>query len=274
MAYLPPEEARAAVQNMGAGDFHWVEVGDSQGFIARFGGMAFVSFRGTERDFGDILTDIRFRRRDLVCKSLTGRRASSSVAGQSAAAHRGFVAAWRLVQPLVIRRLRRMAADHPGLRIVTTGHSLGAALALLAVHDLAADGFAVETALLFGCPRVGNPAFTLAATTGVEVIHHVNCCDIVPRVPPYILGFRHAGRMVYFDRMGRGHDRPSLAFRLTDFALAMAGQVATVLKDGPDWSDIPKLIRCRVFTDHRIAEYQRLTEMRSFRREKSVLCMR
>lgn len=254
VAYLSADQAEHAARTLGAGEFHWIEAGDSQGFIARFGRVAFVSFRGTERDFGDILTDIRFRRRDLISDTVTDIRPSP----KAAEVHRGFLAAWRLVQSLVSRHLRRMSIDHPGLRIVTTGHSLGAALALLAVHDLAADGFAAECALLFGCPRIGNHDFSRAVTAGIEVVHHVNCCDIVPRVPPYLLGYRTAGRLVYFDRQGRRHERPSLAFRLSDFALAMAGQIAAVLKDGPDWSDIPKLVRCRVFSDHRVSDYQRL----------------
>ena len=61
--------------------------------------------------------------------------------------------------------------------IRVTGHSLGAAVAVIATFDLLARGYKVVSHFSFGTPRVGNPAF--AAAYDAE-------CTIAPPPPPVL----------------------------------------------------------------------------------------
>ena len=81
----------------------------------------------------------------------------------------------------------RLDSSGLDLPLFMAGHSLGAALALLAATRRAPT--AVYT---YGCPRVGNAAFA-AQLANVAVHRIVHGQDVVTAVPPEILGFRHVG---------------------------------------------------------------------------------
>jgi hypothetical protein len=98
---------------------------------------------------------------------------------------------------------------HPGRRIFT-GHSLGGALA-----TLAAAIFQPACLITFGAPRVGDAAFG-ATMSGVESRRYVGCCDMIARVPPELLGFRHCGELRYIDRNGVIHQSPSADLIIQD----------------------------------------------------------
>lgn len=112
-------------------------------------------------------------------------------------------------------------------RVLFTGHSLGAAMALLAALELAVnasrilhvlhqtlpptadDGDARATALLappqivvylFGCPRVGNAAFVELTRRWLPSTYRVQADgDIVTMVPKFLGFYRHAGCEVLLD---------------------------------------------------------------------------
>ncbi|XP_062183181.1 phospholipase A(1) DAD1, chloroplastic-like [Phragmites australis] len=82
----------------------------------------------------------------------------------------------------------------PPLSITVTGHSLGAALAVLTayeittaiVHQCGEDDAPMVTAVSFGCPRVGNAAFRRRLEeSGGKVLRIVNSNDIVTKVPGF-----------------------------------------------------------------------------------------
>jgi phospholipase A1 len=78
----------------------------------------------------------------------------------------------------------------PPLSITVTGHSLGAALAVLTAYEIAAatrdadDVAPMVTAVSFGCPRVGNAAFRRRLeASGGKVLRVANSNDLVTKVP-------------------------------------------------------------------------------------------
>ncbi|KAI3821809.1 hypothetical protein L1987_09382 [Smallanthus sonchifolius] len=88
----------------------------------------------------------------------------------------------------VITEVRRLTELYKGenLSITVTGHSLGAALALLVADDLStcAKDMPPIAVYTFGGPRVGNRAFTKRLTTqNVKVLRIANSQDIITRVP-------------------------------------------------------------------------------------------
>ena len=89
-----------------------------------------------------------------------------------------------------IRRIISVYGSDPlyELSITITGHSLGAALALVSAYDVASLGLnssAPISVISFAGPRVGNAAFKskLHDELKVNVLRVVNARDVVPKVP-------------------------------------------------------------------------------------------
>jgi hypothetical protein len=159
--------------------FHARQTG-SEAFAARSDdGDAWVVFRGTvPGDFADLGTD------------LDARPVAWPEGGN---VHAGFAAAFASIGGEIADWLEQHA---PGAALTLTGHSLGAALATLAMSRWRA-----RRLVTFGCPRVGDAAFaaTIAAAASAR---YVDCCDIVCNVPPLALGYVDAGEPRYIDRSG------------------------------------------------------------------------
>jgi triacylglycerol lipase len=125
--------------------------------------------------------------------------------------HRGFRQALDQVwEDEVVPALTEFIGHHPEAPIYFTGHSLGAALATIAVARFTGPKCALYT---IGSPRVGDDLFAKAVlkNTGL-VFRFVNCQDIVTQIPPEIPlvhYFHHVGMEKYFDRRGNLHDYPS-----------------------------------------------------------------
>jgi triacylglycerol lipase len=103
--------------------------------------------------------------------------------------HSGFLQAFSQVSEL----LDTLVEDRlPGQRIWLTGHSLGGALATLAAAHLGTE--TIQGLYTFGCPRVGDAAFTSVLPTR-SYIRFVHRDDWVPTVPPGLLGYVHGGTL-------------------------------------------------------------------------------
>ncbi|KAF5177656.1 Phospholipase a1-ibeta2 protein [Thalictrum thalictroides] len=88
----------------------------------------------------------------------------------------------------IVHEVRRLMNLYKGetLSISITGHSLGAALALLAADELSTCDIHVPPIAVFsfGGPRVGNRGFANRITdNGVKVLRVVNSQDVITRVP-------------------------------------------------------------------------------------------
>jgi triacylglycerol lipase len=130
--------------------------------------------------------------------------------------HTGFENAMKSVWPEL--RSAVLARDDAHRPLFLTGHSLGAALAVVAAKFLKNEDLVDASAVYtFGMPRCGGRRFVadygsqLAMTT-YRLVHGD---DIVPTVPPAELGFRHVGRLLScrsgdsFDPTARPAQTPS-----------------------------------------------------------------
>lgn len=83
------------------------------------------------------------------------------------------------------------------------GHSLGGAMsAVCAVRcKLSPIPSNPKAIFSYGAPRVGNRPYT--SVLKVKHYRWVNNNDIVPRVPPTWLGYRHMGQEIYLNRHGK-----------------------------------------------------------------------
>ena len=111
--------------------------------------------------------------------------------------HAGFELAARPATPEVAQATQISRQSQKPLFI--TGHSLGAALAVLAAEMAVAGGLRPRAVYTFGMPRVGGSQFQASynASLGDETYRLVHGIDLVARVPMSSLGFRHVGQMLH-----------------------------------------------------------------------------
>ncbi|XP_019158983.1 PREDICTED: phospholipase A(1) DAD1, chloroplastic-like [Ipomoea nil] len=88
-----------------------------------------------------------------------------------------------------ISRILKVYGDEP-LSITISGHSLGAALAILTAYDIKQtfQNLPHVTVMSFGGPRVGNPSFRChLERQGTKVLRIVNSDDPITKVPGFVI---------------------------------------------------------------------------------------
>lgn len=194
------DRAHLTYQTIGGDPEDWNAPG-TQAFFAVGDKFAIVAFRGTERDDPDDL----FSDADLVLVPELDYRPAPADAGIALGhlgfvthlfslpclVHRGFQQALNQVWKDVHRIVTTYRTENPGAEICFTGHSLGAALAVLAFSRFADFDMSLYT---FGCPRVGDGAFRnrVLANPGKGIYRYVNHNDAVAHVPLESLLYLHA----------------------------------------------------------------------------------
>ena len=151
---------------------------------------AFLSFRGTS-DVSEWVADIDAVPDDYHPISGFGQ------------VHTGFQDVYELVRANIAANLAAAAAGCD--QILITGHSLGAALAVLAAPDIARTmpPNTIEPRLItFAGPRVGVTDFAAKFDALIESCYRVvNFLDIVPYLPP--APYQHVGAQISVDSGGQ-----------------------------------------------------------------------
>jgi len=184
LSYFLPEQIADAADAIGFDDYEFICRENAQAYVLNTQHDCVVVFRGTEPDdVNDIKSDMDAI---LVIAETMGR------------VHRGFKReADRLWEPL------EMFLSENNKPIWFTGHSLGGAIATISAGKcvLSAIPASPEALFTFGSPRIGNRRFI----NFVHLNHYrwVNNNDIVTRLPPRWLGYRHAGRELYLNAYGK-----------------------------------------------------------------------
>lgn len=176
-------ERKVLIENLQLGGFELLKYFDGEGtqaYLAGHNDFAVLAFRGTQKDFRDIWTDLKIRK----YQNPDGTRT-----------HRGFERALGFIRDDIEKAVAKLDPDLP---LYITGHSLGGALAAIATLQLAGDD--VAACYTFGAPRVGNEEFS--RTIKVPIYRVVNASDIVARVPLILMGYRHVGDVRYLNRSG------------------------------------------------------------------------
>ena len=176
----------------------FVEVADTQAYVAWNTAAILVSFRGTQPGrIGDIVDDA----------------VAVLVPWTHGLVHLGFREALNRVWPKLIGPIERLAATRS---VWFGGHSLGAALA-----TLAADRYPKSAGVCtLGSPRVGDRIFTATfdARFGARSLRYVNDTDIVTHVPtPFPLPYAHVNVLRHITSDGRVTEQtPTLAHLVPD----------------------------------------------------------
>ncbi len=189
LAYRDAATIKAQCAAWGLPTCTFLNLVDSQGFVASNGDLVLLAFRGTEpENLRDWMTDADI---PLVPFSAGGL------------VHKGFLGALDDMWADVVAAIK--AQQTRGQTLWITGHSLGAALATLATARFRIEqDKPVNGTYVYGSPRCGDGDFQMRynAQAQTKTFRYVNNIDVVPRVPPRNLGFRHIGTFVYFDSDG------------------------------------------------------------------------
>ena len=222
-AYFPPEEF-AKVHTDGNFRFHSVE-GTQFYTVWTAKELVFV-FRGTEvAEFADLKADLKFQLFPL---------------GTEGSVHTGFWNALDTVWDEVVADYNEFCEERP---VTFTGHSLGAALATIAMSRLDLRNAELYT---YGSPRVGDDIFKATFSYRfMNVYRFRNQNDIVTRHPMAIWDYRHVGVCYYFTGAGNCVEDPGFWTRAKQFIIGMCKGAAIRKVDS--------------FRDHSVANYVQLT---------------
>jgi len=150
---------------------------DVQAYGVRVKGVTWISIRGSESraDWG---RNFKFFRRRGI--------------------HRGF----REGAKAILETVFDMCNRHKDEPVIVTGHSAGGAIACIVALWLRLRGFDVRV-YTFGAPRVFSWYMAFRFNRYVPMAWRwVNDRDGVPRLPPRILGYSHAGLLRFSDHRG------------------------------------------------------------------------
>jgi triacylglycerol lipase len=180
------------------------------------------AFRGTELQLDDIKTDLDFLKEETSHGKV----------------HSGFLNAYEDIKS-------KIKADYDmlsrGRNVMFTGHSLGAALATLAIDDVSTNP--EDSLYTFGSPRVGGSSFVNQFNGRFKnTFRYRNENDIVTREPMALLGYRHVGDCYYYDGAGELSINPSWWKRFKEYGKGI-------------WGD-----KLDAFHDHSVSNYVRLTK--------------
>jgi triacylglycerol lipase len=140
------------------------------GFIARRKKNVYLIFRGTS-------TDQEWIRNFMIGLVPYSLKNFGKV-------HTGFLQTYSLFRPAIKEALE---GAHPGRRLFIAGHSLGGALATVALPDIAARmNWNVSAVYTYGSPRIGDKGFVTAFNHhyGKRSFRVINIEDVVGSIPP------------------------------------------------------------------------------------------
>jgi triacylglycerol lipase len=184
IAYNDEAEAQRAARAIGFTEAQLFENDGAEAYRFRNEHDVVLACRGTEiSQWNDIRADAN---------------AVMSVFGTLGNVHSGFNREVDDLWPMLEELLRGVRQP-----VWFCGHSLGAAMATICAFRCTVSSITNDPQELhtFGSPRVGCKRYVRHATLRHYRWVHNN--DIVTRVPPVWMGYRHAGNEIYLDRFGR-----------------------------------------------------------------------
>lgn len=116
--------------------------------------------------------------------------------------HQGFLGEWMSMAYNVLNDVQTLTNQYGNIPVFVTGHSLGAAVSILAAMDIITHVTQDVTVYNFGEPRVGDPTFAAWAAgriPGGKQYRVTHERDPVPHVPPMALGFLHTPHELWYD---------------------------------------------------------------------------
>ncbi|EAR96905.3 lipase family protein (macronuclear) [Tetrahymena thermophila SB210] len=120
---------------------------------------------------------------------------------QGCQVHRGFLFTWNDLRQNVLAYTQFLVSKYPNAPLIITGHSLGAAVSMLAAVEINHYIKKVDYIYNYGQPRVGNKQFADFCESIIPVIYRIiHNRDPVPHVPLQKMGFQHTRTEVWYNK--------------------------------------------------------------------------
>lgn len=159
------------------------------GYVGYTGSIAQVIFRGTQET--SLINWI---------ENLNYSHSSPYPTVPNGYVHSGFLDAWYSVRSGILAGVKQLYSLITPTEFYFSGHSLGAALSILATMEIGVPLSIPVTCYNFGDPRVGNTNFAQYFNEHVPTTYRiVNQHDIVPHLPPKDFGFWHIATEVWWE---------------------------------------------------------------------------
>ena len=184
LSYLHDSEAQPVFERVGFSSAHYIDHHGSQAYVLTSDDDVVVVCRGTEpNEWNDVRADAN---------------AFTDLAETVGRVHRGFKREVDDIWPTIERIL--VGEERP---VWFSGHSLGGAMAQICAARCKSSEIAAnpQEVVTFGSPRVGTKRYVQSAQ--IKHLRWVNNNDVVTRVPPQWLRYRHGGIHMYLDRNGK-----------------------------------------------------------------------
>jgi predicted lipase len=112
--------------------------------------------------------------------------------------HSGFYDRFNEIKTPTITFLKKAQKELPNGDIIISGHSMGAAVAVMFASYLKELNIHPRFVYTYGSPRVGDRAFAqyVDKQFGDQLIRIMNDWDMVTDLPPVAFGYRHTGKLV------------------------------------------------------------------------------
>ncbi|KAL4069868.1 Alpha/Beta hydrolase protein [Scleroderma yunnanense] len=119
--------------------------------------------------------------------------------------HIGFAQEHARTAPTILAEVKRLLSEHPTASVTLVGHSLGGALAELDCLFMTLNlpsGTPIK-GVTFGTPRVGDLPWATLFDSKVKDFQRINNMhDIIPTLPPPVVGYSHVRGEVHIVRPG------------------------------------------------------------------------
>jgi len=184
ISYLSVKECNVAAGKLGYVKGKFFNSNGAQAYWFQSAHDSIVVCRGTEpHEWNDIKADAN---------------ALTAVAETVGRVHRGFKTECDRLWPHLEKEL-----EANQLPLWFCGHSLGGAMAQICAARclISPINSEPEEVYTFGSPRIGNRQYV--EYPRLKHYRWVNNNDVVPRVPPMLLGYTHSGIELYLDRHGK-----------------------------------------------------------------------
>ncbi len=184
ITYFQEPVAVELASRIGLSESSYFDRGGAQAYVFGNHHDCIIACRGTEpNEWNDIKADVNAAR---VAAETVGR------------VHRGFKEEvddlWPLLEEVLVNNTKTLWF---------CGHSLGGAMASICAGRCKLSHIRSEPRALYtyGCPRVGTRRYVHYVK--LDYTRWVNNNDIVTRVPPAWMGYRHAGKEMYLNAYGK-----------------------------------------------------------------------
>ena len=164
--------------------------------------------------------------------------------------HTGFLIAYSSFKNTIIPKFAALKRKYPLAKTIITGHSLGGALATLAIPDLFEEIKEIDYLYTFGSPRIGNPDFAdfisrLFSKRGysARITHNQ---DLVPHFPKKFMGYKHVDNEIYYDEESTSF----LICRNDEEGCSNENFMNPSIKDHKNYMGIPTTVYVKLCRDH------------------------